>query len=249
MPKRAHAPSRETDLYEPIRDYLMAQGYTVRSEVHHCDVTASKGDDLIVIELKRQFGVDLLIQATARQRITDSVYVAFPKPAINGRGRHWRGVQRLIRQLELGLILVDFGNASEPKVNVVYHPLPYRRRKRSKSRRAVIQEIAARSGDYNRAGSHGAPLMTAYRENAFLIACCLDRFGPTAPRQLRALGAGAKTLSILYNNVYGWFERVDRGVYSLSAQGREEVRARPELAERVLKRIDVKTAEAEKQPF
>ncbi|MCX7017142.1 MAG: DUF2161 domain-containing phosphodiesterase [Candidatus Sumerlaeota bacterium] len=173
--------------------------------------------------------------------------MAFPKPAIDGRGRHWRGVQRLIRQLELGLILVEFEKGSAPRVRVVFHPLPYRRRKRSQARRAVIQEIAARSGDYNRAGSHGAKLMTAYRENAFLIACCLDRFGPLEPRQLRAMGAGAKTLSILYDNVYGWFERVDRGVYELSAQGRAEVRALSELTERVLARIGIKTAESDKR--
>ena len=37
-----------------------------------------KGDELIVIELKKGFSTDLLIQATDRQRVTDSVYVALP---------------------------------------------------------------------------------------------------------------------------------------------------------------------------
>ena len=44
-----------------------------------------------------------------------------------------------------------------------------------------------------------------------------------APAALRALGTGPKTFSILRDNVYGWFERVDRGVYALSARGRKEL--------------------------
>jgi len=115
------APACETDLYEPIRKYLESNGYTVRSEVNHCDVTATKGDDLIVIELKRQFNVDLLIQATARRSITDSVYVAVPRPAAwNAR---WRGIKRVLRQLELGLILVSLG-ARTHRVDVAFHPAP-----------------------------------------------------------------------------------------------------------------------------
>lgn len=217
MKRKKCAPARETDLYEPIRKYLESNGYTVRSEVNHCDVTATKGDDLIVIELKRQFNVDLLIQATARRSITDSVYVAVPRPAAwNAR---WRGIKRVLRQLELGLILVSLG-ARTHRVDVAFHPAPSQRRKLKAARRAVLEEMARRSGDYNRGGSSGRKLMTAYREDAIRIAACLDRLGPAAPRQLRALGTGPKTLSILSRNVYGWFERVGHGVYALAPEGR-----------------------------
>ncbi|MCP4244022.1 MAG: hypothetical protein GY772_26015 [bacterium] len=64
---------KETDLYPPLHDYLVAQGYTVRSEVNDCDVTATKDEDLIVIEIKRSLNLTLLAQAARRQRITDSV--------------------------------------------------------------------------------------------------------------------------------------------------------------------------------
>ncbi len=40
--------TKETDLYPPIRDFLTAQGYTVRSEVNHCDITAVRGDELSI---------------------------------------------------------------------------------------------------------------------------------------------------------------------------------------------------------
>ena len=65
MPRSAR-PQAETDLYPPLFRYLTDQGYTVRSEVKHSDVTATKGDDLIIIELKRTFGTALLVQAIKR---------------------------------------------------------------------------------------------------------------------------------------------------------------------------------------
>jgi hypothetical protein len=41
MPPRSTVPNfRESDLYAPVRDFLAAQGYTVRAEVKHCDVVA-----------------------------------------------------------------------------------------------------------------------------------------------------------------------------------------------------------------
>ena len=229
MPKKKPKTLRETDLYEPIRDYLVAQGYAVQGEVKDCDVTARKGDDLIVIELKRSYSVDLLIQGTRRQRITDSVYVALPRPEIAWkRRRRWSGMRRLLRQLELGLILVDL-NRSPPVVAVDFHPLPYRKRKLKRDRRAIIEEMAGRSGDYNRGGSVGRKLTTAYRENAIRIACCLEKHGPLAPRQLRALGTGPKTQSILSSNFYGWFVRIARALYAITTQGKNELKAYADL--------------------
>ena len=141
----------ETDLFEPVRDYLEAQGYTVRAEVKDCDITARKDDDLVIVELKRHFSTDLLIQATERQRISDSVYVAIPAPANMGRKSRWPGITRVLRQLELGLIIV-FLERPSPRVEVVFHPTPYQRRKRKRARRAVIEEMLKRTrGNVSRA--------------------------------------------------------------------------------------------------
>jgi|TARA_Y100000310_G_scaffold244873_1_gene249774 hypothetical protein len=222
-------PLRETDLYQPVKDYLIQNGYTVRSEVVNCDITAIKDDDLIVIELKRSANIQLLIQATERQRITDSVYVAIPTPKT--KGSRWRGIKRVLRMLEVGLMVVSF-DSRKPKVKVMFDPLPYGRKKQKRRRRAVLREIAERSGDYNTAGSTGQKVITAYRENAIHIACCLDRFGPLSPKRLRALGTGDKTLGILANNYYGWFQRIDRGVYELTANGRNGLTDYPHLSER-----------------
>lgn len=226
---KAKSRTLEVDLYPPLRDYLEAQGYTVRSEVNGCDVVAQKGDDLIVVELKRAFGIALLVQATERQRISDSVYVAIPRPGESLWSKKWKGIRHLLRRLELGLILVAPRSRAR-KVEVVFHPTPFDRKKRSQKRRAVLEEVAGRSGDYNQGGSTRRKLMTAYRESAVRIAVCLDRLGPLSPKTLRALGTGPKTTGILYDNVYGWFERVDRGVYALSAQGRKDLAQYADLA-------------------
>ncbi len=170
----------------------------------------------------------LLVQATRRQRLTDSVYVALPRPKWT---RTWQGVQHVLRRLELGLILVTFGEG-EPEVEIVFHPLPLQRQKQQRKRRAVLQEIAARSGDFNQGGSTRRKLMTAYRENAIQIACVLERLGPRSAKELRAFGTCGKTYSILRRNVYGWFERVAPGQYALRMTGREELAHYPEVTAR-----------------
>ena len=209
----------ETDLYEPVRDYLTANGYQVQAEVKGCDVVAQKENEIVVVELKRSFTTRLLVQAIDRQKITDAVYVALPGP-YRPRTRRWRDIKRLLRRLELGLLVVT-GTSGSYRVELVFHPLSFQRQKRASRKRAVIRETAARSGDHNRGGSTRKPIITAYRENAIHIACCLDRLGPSTPQRLRELGTGGKTTPILSSNFYGWFRRVDRGVYELTPAGRQ----------------------------
>jgi hypothetical protein len=228
---------READLYGPVHDYLVAQGYTVRSEVLGCDITASRGDDLVVVELKRSLTTSLLLQATQRQRVADSVYVALPKPPDREKRARWRHIQHLLQRLELGLILVSFSTAV-PTVEIAFHPLLFERKRDTRHRRAIIQEIAGRSGEFNEGGSTRRKILTAYRESAIFIACCLDRYGPLQPRRLRDLGAGPKTLSILSRNVYGWFERVDAGVYDLRAAGQEALAGYPDLVAQFQRGLD-----------
>jgi hypothetical protein len=224
----------EADLAGPLYAHLAELGYTVRSEVKDCDIAAVKGEDLLIIELKKTLNLALLVQAVRRQRMTDSVYVAIPRPA--NKWKWWkesRGAQHLLRRLEVGLILVSLDHG-KPPVEVVFHPLPFERRKRARSRHAVLEEIAQRTADYNRAGSTRRKLATAYRENAIHIACCLLVQGKMSPASLRACGTGPKTLSILRFNAYGWFERVDRGVYALAAHGTTDLKSWGELTRRYL---------------
>lgn len=212
----------ETELSAPVKAYLESHGYQVNCEVKDCDIVATKGDDLIIVELKTSVNLTLLVQATKRQSISDSVYVAVPAPT--KRNRQWRGTLTVLKRLEVGLLLVEEG-AMGLLVSKQFDPLPYQRKKNTGSRRALLTEVADRSGDYNVGGSTKTTLMTAYRENAILIACCLAKLGPSSPKSLRNLGTGDKTTSILSANHYGWFQRVEKGVYELTDQGDFESRS------------------------
>jgi hypothetical protein len=208
---------REVELFDPIRDALERRGWIVRAEVEHCDIVAYDQGRLIVIELKRRFGVEVLLQAVARQRITADVYLGLPRAALRSAAQR-RRAGRLLRRLELGLILVDL-DRSPAAVDIVIEPKPYRKRISSRLRTRVLEEMIGRSGGQNRGGTSATKLMTAYRENALQIACCLAQRGAMAPRELRTLGCGPKTSSILQRNVYGWFRRVSLGIYDLTSSG------------------------------
>lgn len=215
--------SREADLYEPLRQWLEDSGYCVRAEVKGCDIAATRGEDLVLIEMKQRISLDLLLQAVRRQQASDSVYVAVPSSREMARPKRWRRLQSLLRRLELGLLVV-FLKSTPPRVEVVFHPAPFQRRKRAAERRALLTEMAGRSLDMNCGGTTRRPLVTAYREAALKIACALESTGAQAPRELRKLGTDPKTQGILYDNVYGWFERLGVGRYALSAKGAEALR-------------------------
>ena len=225
----------EADLAPPVCAYLTGLGYTVRSEVMDCDIAALRGEELLIVELKKTLSLTLIIQAAKRQRVSDAVYVAIPRPSNRWKwNAQNRGVQHLLRRLELGLIFVS-RSPDYPAVDIVFPPKPLARRKRAAARRAMIHEMTSRSGDFNIGGSNRRKLATAYRENAVRIACHLLTGGPTTAKRLRELGTGPKTLSILYQNVYGWFERQGKGVYRLSPLGEQGISTFPELARRYLK--------------
>jgi len=222
---------RETDLYPPVRDFLVEQGFTVRGEVRGCDVTAVKGEHVVVVELKLGLTLDLLLQGVRRQKVADLVYVAVPRPANKVHEARLRACLPLLRQLELGLLLVDLRDA-RPSLDVTLQPVPFQRRRNPRERRAVLREVALRSGDDNPGGTRRRPLVTAYRENALLIAAALARSGPMQPRQLRAVGTGDKTTSILRDNVYDWFERIDRALYRLKPAGEVALKTYADVVQR-----------------
>lgn len=238
---------RETDLYEPVRDYLLSNGYEVRSEVQGCDITATKGNELVILEMKTALNVPLLAQAVERQKAADSVYVVVPHPGKRVRTRNWRRTCNLLKRLELGLVLVKLGDGPG-RVEIPFHPSAREIRRRKDVRRAIIEEAASRSGDYNRGGMSGRKLVTAYREASIKVACFLQAMGTTSPLRLKRAGTGQNTASILYKNHYGWFERVSRGQYALTARATQEMGEYPDLVERYRAEALAATNGAEADP-
>ncbi len=109
----------EVDLYKPVKDYFTAEGYDVYGEVNDCDVVAVKEEELIIVELKLRLNLDLVMQATKRQRLSDQVIVAIPKPKFSFRSQKWRDICYLMRRLEVGLLLVSLNNEEQIKSSII----------------------------------------------------------------------------------------------------------------------------------
>lgn len=205
----------EKDLYEPVKAYLEALGYEVKGEVKSCDITAMRDGELIVVELKRGFTLELIYQAMDRQRLADGVYVAIPLPKRGYRAPNIRKTEALCRRLELGLIYVAFSSGGLPQVDVVIHPKESAGPRQNKKRRyAVIREHESRSGSNNTGGITRKKILTAYKEQALLAARLLRDGGAMGVREVKSAGGPANAASILGRNVLGWFSR------ELSADGR-----------------------------
>ena len=165
----------------------------------------------VITELKLSFTLALVLQAVARMRAADQVYLAVADSR-RGRGQD-RRVHRLCRLLGLGLLIVD---VKRNTVSVMVESTPYRPRPDLPKRKRLLAEYGRRTGDRALGGSARRPIMTAYRQRAIRCAMAMaDK--PRQPRELRPLAEDAG--AILRRNVYGWFERVCPGLYRLTQAG------------------------------
>lgn len=98
-----------------------------------------------------------------------------------------------------------------------------RRQVRRSSRKSnrLRTEFMNRSGDYNVGGSSQAKIVTAYRELALQCAFLIQEHEQLSPLQLRNLTGKQKVADILQKNYYGWFDRVQRGIYQLTPAGKQ----------------------------
>ena len=203
----------ESDLYRPVKALLEAQGYSVKGEVLGCDVVAVRGKEPpVIVELKRTFGIGLVLQGVNRLAICDTIYLA-----VGTWPNKMRDVKKLCRRLGFGLLVV----AGE-RVDVLLDPGPYKPPKNKRRIGRLLGEHARRVGDPNLGGSSTkVPLMTAYRQQALRCASLLATNGPMKVAMLKEKANAPKAASILSADHYGWFERIERGIYGLTPKGRE----------------------------
>lgn len=211
----------ETDLYAPVKAWLEGVGYEVKSEVGPADVMAIRdGEPPVIVELKAGFSLTLLQQAVARQAVTDLVYVAVPRWSGKPGWRSFKGNLGLCRRLGLGVLSVRL---KEGLVQVHADPGPFQPRKCKVKTARLLSEFARRDGDPNMGGTNGK-LVTAYRQDAEKLAACLAKEGPMKGAALaKATGVTTATRMMAINH-YGWFERVERGIYGLTDEGRAALR-------------------------
>ena len=204
--------SLESDLYAPVKALLEGQGYSVKGEVRGCDVVGVRGrEPPVIVELKRAFGLGLVLQGVDRLALSDAVYLA-----VGAWPKNMRNVKKLCRRLGLGFIVV-----AKEHADVVFDPAPYTPRKNKGKAGRLLGEHARRVGDPNRGGSSTkVPMMTAYRQEALRCAALLASNGPMKLAAVRLAADAPRAASILRDDFYGWFERVERGVYTLTPAAR-----------------------------
>lgn len=206
----------ETELYEPIKMYFEKQNYEVQAEVKDCDLVARKEDEIILVELKKSFCLKLVYQAMERQKLSECVYVAIPMPKGGSFKKSWHQMVRLLKAIRVGLITV---NASgEVKIHI--EPKEYVFRKNYKKKKKLVREADERITNINVGGTRGKT-MTVYKEQSLIVAYSLSKVDKIKSAELSNLLNMDKARAILTKNYHGWFDRVDRGVYSLNAKGKK----------------------------
>ena len=229
----------ETALYLPVKRFLEARGFRVKGEICGCDLVAlparrsfSEGgaaepdDDsppvVVIGELKQRFTLELLLQGVDRMAAGDEIWLAVrnsskSRKRADGRLNDAR-VRKLCRLLGFGLLAVS----ARGRVDILAEPGPYRPRGNPHRRSRLLREHERRQGDPAIGGGTRQPIMTAYRQQALTVAQAILEATQAKPRELKAMAPDAP--KILLHNVYGWFARVERGVYGLTEAGREAVK-------------------------
>lgn len=215
------SPTRETDLYAPVKALLEGQGYEVKGEVGAADIVACReGEDPVIVELKAGFSLSLFHQAIDRLSLSDTVYVCVPRGTGRAFLKSLKNNKTLCRRLGLGLITVRL---KDGLAEVHLDPAPYRPRQSKRKRARLLKEFASRVGDPNTGGMTRKPVMTAYRQDALRCAGTLHANGATKAAHVAVACGVARARQIMSANHYGWFDRVATGIYELSPNGRRAI--------------------------
>ncbi len=209
----------ETDLYAPVQKYFAQLGYTIDAEVKDLDVLCIREEQSVVIELKNELNLKVITQSALRQKMFDWVYVAIWTPK-NMRQQAFKDKVYLLKRLGIGLILVSPHALSvdiyhEPMI----HPIEEYQRRNRKKKKKIIEELKKRRTHMNIGGTHRKKIITAYKEDALIILDYLKKHESMPLSQITQDTQIKRTGTIVQKNFYGWFKRVQRGVYALTDVG------------------------------
>lgn len=209
----------EIQLYKPVKRFLEALGYEVKSEIGAADVVAIReGETPVIVELKAGFSLTLLQQAVARQAVTDQVYVAVPRWKGRSGWRAFKGNVGLCKRLGLGVMTVRLDTS---EVQVHHEPAPFRPRKIKRRQTSLMAEFERRQGDPNQGGAVRKGLVTSYRQEALRCATYLAQNGASKGSVVAKEAEVAKATTMMRDNHYGWFTKISIGIYDLTEAGRK----------------------------
>ncbi len=212
----------EKDLFNPIKEYFEALGYVCDGEVNDIDLYMEKDEESVAVELKQTFDFKALQQAALRQKICDTVFIGIFKPS-NLYSRSFKDKIYILKRLGIGLIVVS---KRTKQIEIISEPIvselsSFQKRNIGK-KNALTHEFQKRKAKNNTGGVNGTKLITSYREDALLVLDALMECGGEASaKDVKAISKVEKARQILYDNHYGWFENVSRGMYKVSENGYE----------------------------
>ena len=205
---------KEVDLYPDLKAFLEGQGYEVKAEIGACDVMAVRGaEPPVIVEMKLSYSLALVMQGVARQSLFDTVYLAVPAPK-KGWPARYKDIVAVCRRLGLGLLAVHPGQGVEAHLD----PGPYVPRRNVARAGKLLREFQRRVGDPNQGGSTGVKRMTVYRQDALRCLNLLAGGAMKGAEVARATGVSRAT-TLMRDDHYGWFERLEKGVYGLTVVG------------------------------
>ena len=179
------------------------------------DIVARRGDDLLIVELKRGFTLGLFHQAVDRLALTDLVYVAVPA---GGQAKALAANVKLARRIGFGVMTVRLRDGF---VAVLADPGPYAARLSKPKRARLLLAFDRLQGDPNAGGATRHGLVTGYRQDALRCARFLAVHGPSQGAKVKTWAEVPQATRIMADNHYGWFDRVARGVFDLTPAGRK----------------------------
>jgi hypothetical protein len=214
---------KESDLYLPLKQHLEAQHYEVKGEVENCDVLAIRGDETpVVVELKLSINLTVVLQSVDRLSLTPIVYIGIPAQCKALKRQH-KQIIKLLKMLGLGLITIN-PSRKVGGVKTLLDPGEYQPKESKQRQQRLLGEFSKRVGDPNLGGvDRKKGLVTAYRQRAVAIAQFLKENGPTKASQVATSLQDPKARNVMYRDVYGWFDKVSLGIYTLSPRGSQEI--------------------------
>lgn len=213
-----------------MKAHFVVLGYEVKGEVGAADMVcvpfAADDDEPVIIELKTGFTLSLFHQAINRQSMTDQVYIAVPRKSGKAAMVAIRRNKMLCRRLGLGLITVRMKDGA-----VVVHcePKPFTPRKIKARKTKLLSEFESRHGDPNMGGMTSSGMMTSYRQGALRCAKVLHDEGACKASYVAKMAGFEKARNCMAANHYGWFEKIDRGIYGLTPAGAKALVEHEEL--------------------